>query len=213
MEATPPIAVVLCEDHVLVREGLQRVFDGADDVAVVATASDGEEGIEAALRLRPDVVLMDLVMPRIDGVVATRRIVADAPETKVVVLTSFADEAHILDAIDAGASGYILKDASAGELLRAIRAAAAGHAPLDPRAARVVVSHRATDRPHRDLTHREQEILSLIADGLPTKLIARHLGISDPTVRKHLTNIYRQIGVSDRTQAALWATQRGFGTR
>jgi len=206
------IRVVLCDDHVMVREGLRKVIDGVDGIEVVASASDGEEGVEATLRLRPDVVLMDLAMPGVDGVAATRRIAAGAPDVSVVVLTSFAGHSQVLDAIDAGASGYVLKDASVDEVVRAIHTAAAGDAPLDPRIARAVVD-RSTHDPFAALSDREREVLSLIAEGVPSKTIARRLGITEPTVRAHLTRIYRHIGVDDRTQAALWAVERGMGRR
>jgi DNA-binding NarL/FixJ family response regulator len=179
----------------------------------VAGAEDGEECVEAALRLRPDVVLMDLVMPGIGGVEAIRRIVRSVPDARVIVLTSFADHTHVLEALDAGAHGYLLKDADGQEVLRAIRAAAAGHAPLDSRIARVVVTRRVQGDPAGLLTARELEILSLVAEGLANKVIARRLGIAEPTVRKHLTSVYRQIGVTDRAQAALWAEQRGLRRR
>jgi DNA-binding NarL/FixJ family response regulator len=208
-----PIRVVLCDDHVLVRDGLERVLEATDDLEVVGHASDGAEAVEATLRLQPDVVLMDLVMPGVDGVEATRRIAASDVDAKVLVLTSFGDDDHVFRALDAGASGYLLKDAPPRDVLRAVRAAAAGQAPLDPRAARLVVSRQVADDPRRHLTDREREILDLIADGLATKVIARRLGITQPTVRKHLTSIYRQIGVADRTQAALWAVEHGMGTK
>jgi DNA-binding NarL/FixJ family response regulator len=207
------IRVVLCDDHVMVREGLKRVIDGVDGIEVVASASDGAEGVEATVRLRPDVVLMDLAMPGVDGVEATRRIAAQAPGSRVVVLTSFAEQAQVLDAIDAGATGYVLKDASVDEVVRAVHAAAAGDAPLDPRVARVVVSRSTGGDPFRVLSEREREVLSLVAEGVPSKVIARRLGITEPTVRAHLTRIYRQIGVDDRTQAALWAVAHGMGRR
>jgi len=212
---SPPgsIRVVLCDDHVMVREGLKRVIEGVEGIEVVASASDGAEGIEATVRLRPDVVLMDLAMPGVDGVEATRRIAAEVPETSVVVLTSFAEQTQVLDAIDAGASGYVLKDASVDEVVRAIHTAAAGDSPLDPRAARAVVARSAGADPFAALSDREREVLSLIADGIPSKTIARRLGITEPTVRAHLTRIYRHIGVDDRTQAALWAVEHGMGRR
>jgi len=207
-EATPTpgvIRILLCDDHVIVREGLERLLSTADDIEVVASASGGEEAVEAATRLQPDVALMDLAMPVVDGVAATRRIVEGAPRTRVVVLTSFADQTRVLEAIDAGARGYVLKDADAGELLRAIRSGARGESPLDPRAARAIVASKARPDPARDLSVREREVLGLVRDGLANKAIAARLGISEATVKAHLTRVYRQIGVYDRTQAALWA--------
>jgi DNA-binding NarL/FixJ family response regulator len=206
----PAIRVVLCDDHVMVLEGLKRVIEGVDEIEVVATAADGEAGVEATVRTRPDVVLMDLAMPKLDGVQATRRIAAEAPDTAVVVLTSFAENARVLEALDAGATGYILKDAAARDLVRAIHAAAAGESPLDPRAARAVVSGQTAADPTRGLSDREREVLALVADGLATKVIARRLAITEATVRAHLTRIYREIGVTDRTQAALWAVEQGL---
>jgi DNA-binding NarL/FixJ family response regulator len=205
------IRVVLCDDHVMVREGLKKVIDGVDGIVVVASASDGEEGVDATVRLQPDVVLMDLAMPGVDGVEATRRIAARAPEASVVVLTSFAEQSRVLDAIDAGASGYVLKDASVEEVVRAIHVAAAGDSPLDPRVARAVVSRTSGGDPFSVLSDREREVLALVAEGVPSKVIAHRLGITEPTVRAHLTRIYRHIGVDDRTQAALWAVEHGMG--
>jgi DNA-binding NarL/FixJ family response regulator len=207
------IRVVLCDDHVMVREGLRRVIDGVEGIEVVASASDGEEGIEVTLRLRPDVVLMDLAMPGTDGVTATRRITAEAPDVNVLVLTSFADRSQVLDAVDAGASGYVLKDATVDEVVRAIHSAAAGDAPLDPRIARTLVARSAAGDPLSVLSDREREVLELVADAIPSRTIARRLGITEPTVRAHLTRIYRHIGVADRTQAALWAVEHGLGRR
>jgi DNA-binding NarL/FixJ family response regulator len=205
------VHVILCDDHAVVRDGIARVLDGYDDIDVVATAENGEAGVAATVRLRPDVVLMDLMMPVVDGITATRIIAAEAPETAVVVLTSFAEQALVMEAIDAGASGFILKDADPSELVRAIRAAARGEAPLDPRAARAVMSRHQASDPQREMTEREREVLTLVAAGLPNKVIARRLGISEATVKAHLTNVYRQIGVDSRVQAALWARQHGLG--
>jgi DNA-binding NarL/FixJ family response regulator len=156
-------------------------------------------------------VLMDLSMPNVDGAEATRRIVAARDGTEVVILTSFSDREQIMDALDAGAVGYLLKDADPGELIEGIRAAARGESPLDPKAARAVLTGRR-ERPARadaDLTAREREVLSLVAEGLPNKLISRRLEISEKTVKAHLTSVFSQIGVTDRTQAALWAREHG----
>ncbi|MDX6378407.1 MAG: hypothetical protein QOE98_2710 [Gaiellaceae bacterium] len=206
---SPPttIRVLLCDDHVVVREGLARLLDNAEGIEVVGVASDGEEGLEEARAKRPDVILMDLSMPRLDGVSATRAIVAELPETYVVVLTSFADRDRVLEAIDAGAAGYVLKDSDGAEVVRAIRAAAAGDAPLDPRAARAVLTRRSYPTPATSLTPRERQVLALVGAGLSNKVIAIRLGISEATVKAHLTRIYQQIGVTDRTQAALWARE------
>jgi DNA-binding NarL/FixJ family response regulator len=155
---------------------------------------------------------MDLEMPVLDGIEATRRIVAADPRVAVVVLTSFSDRDQILRALDAGAVGYLLKDAEPSELASAIRAAARGEAPLDPRAGRAVLQARATGSPLDALSEREREVLALVARGLPNKLIARELAISEKTVKTHLTSVFRTIGVSDRTQAALWAQRNGLGS-
>jgi DNA-binding NarL/FixJ family response regulator len=204
------VRVILCDDHAIVRDGIARVLDAYDDIDVIGTAENGEAGVEATVRLRPDVVLMDLLMPIVDGVQATRRIVAAAPETAVVVLTSFGEQALVMEAIDAGASGFILKDAAPSELVGAIRSAARGEAPLDPRVARAVMSRRQENQPLQEMTAREREVLALVAAGLSNKLIARRLGITEATVKAHLTHIYRRIGVDSRVQAALWARQHGL---
>jgi DNA-binding NarL/FixJ family response regulator len=200
------ISLVLAEDHPVVRMGLERMLANESDIAVVGAAANGFEAVELAERLRPDVVLMDLSMPGMGGVDATRAIVAAHDgAVKVVVLTSFAGRDDILAALDAGASGYMLKDAEPEELLAAVRAAARGEAPLAPRAAREVLAARVQQKPpSADLSPREQDVLRLVAQGLPNKQIARALEISEKTVKAHLTNVFQRIGVTDRTQAALW---------
>jgi DNA-binding NarL/FixJ family response regulator len=200
------IRVLIAEDHAMVRAGLTELLGNRDDIEVVGEASDGAEAIERALDVGPDVVLMDLSMPDVDGIEATRRIKAELPGTHVVVLTSFSDRERILDALDAGAVGYLLKDLEPEELQRGILAAARGESPLAPKAAHAVLSARAEARPATvELTDREREVLDLVAEGLPNKLIARRLEISEKTVKAHLTRVFQTIGVTDRTQAALWA--------
>ncbi len=200
------IRVLIAEDHAMVRAGLTELLGNRDDIEVVGEASDGAEAIERALDVGPDVVLMDLSMPDVDGIEATRRIKAELPGTHVVVLTSFSDRERILDALDAGAVGYLLKDLEPEELHRGILAAARGESPLAPKAAHAVLSARAEARPATvELTDREREVLDLVAEGLPNKLIARRLEISEKTVKAHLTRVFQTIGVTDRTQAALWA--------
>jgi DNA-binding NarL/FixJ family response regulator len=204
------IRVLLADDHALVRRGLRQLLDGFEGVKVAGEAADGDEAVRLDAELAPDVVLMDLEMPGVDGSAATRRIVAARPGARVVILTSFADRERILDALDAGAVGYLLKDAEPDELERGVHAAARGESPLAPRAATAVLQARSTRRPEVELTEREREVLDCVAAGLPNKLIARRLGISEKTVKAHLTRIYETIGVTDRTQAALWAQrQRG----
>jgi DNA-binding NarL/FixJ family response regulator len=199
------ISVLVVDDHPVLRAGLAQLLDQTADIELVGLAADGAQGVELAVSARPDVVLMDLEMPEMDGIEATARIRRAAGETQVVVLTSFSDRDRIFDALDAGAAGYLLKDAEPEELLRGIRAAAAGQTPLAPRAASEVLAERRDARPAAALTPREREVLALVAEGLPNKLIARRLEISEKTVKAHLTRVFEQIGVSDRTQAALWA--------
>src|SRR2546421_6112051 len=205
------IRVLLADDHDVVRRGLTALLDGTDGFAVVGAAADGEEAIALAGEHQPDVVLMDLSMPGVDGIEATRRLMAEQPESRVVVLTSFSDRERILDALDAGAVGYLLKDAEPDELLRGIEAAARGESPLAPKAAKAVITARAESRPAAELTAREQEVLALLAEGLANKQIARRLGIAEKTVKAHLTSVFQSIGVTDRTQAALWARSHDVG--
>lgn len=203
------IRVVIADDHAVVRAGLAQLLQTFADVELVGSASNGDEAVALSAERRPDVVLMDLEMPVLDGIEATRRIRATQPDVAVVVLTSFSDRERILSALDAGAAGYLLKDAEPDALARAIEAAARGEAPLDPKAARALLSARRTPSPVDALSDREREVLALVAEGLPNKLVAQRLGISEKTVKAHLTSIYRQIGVTDRTQAALWAQRHG----
>jgi DNA-binding NarL/FixJ family response regulator len=153
---------------------------------------------------------MDLSMPDMGGVEATRRLLAGHPDLQVVVLTSFSDQDQVLDAVDAGAVGYLLKDADPADLLEGVRAAAAGQSPLDPKVARTLLTRRTTQGPQDQLSDREREVLTLVADGLANKQIARHLSITERTVKAHLTSIFQRIGVTDRTQAALWAERNGL---
>jgi len=210
------IRVLLVDDHPALRAGLESMLSVAEGLEVVASAAGGREGVELAAKLAPDVVLMDLEMPDLDGAAATRAILAaergrHAPAGRgsaVVVLTSFGDRPRILEALDAGATGYLLKDAEPEEVVRAVRAAANGDAPLDPRAAREVLSAQRETPP--DLTLREREILGLVAAGHANKVIALRLGISHKTVRNTLSGACRKIGATDRTQAALWAQRSGL---
>ena len=204
------IRVVLAEDHNLVRAGLEKLLATADDIEVVGGAADGAEAIELTASLQPDVVLMDLSMPNVDGIEATRAITSAHDGVQVVVLTSIADRERILAALDAGAVGYLLKDAEPEEVVAGVRAAARGESPLSPKAARAVLTARA-DRDRPELSERERDVLRCVAEGLPNKLIAQRLGISEKTVKTHLTRVFQQIGVTDRTQAALWAKEHGAG--
>lgn len=203
------IRVVLADDHAVVRNGLALLLAQFDDLEVVGAAINGAEAASLAAELRPDVVLMDLEMPQIDGIEGTRRVLAASRSTRVVILTSFSDRQRILDALDAGAVGYLLKDVEPDELADAIRAAARGESPLAPRAISAVLHARANpDAGLAGLTPREREVLDCIGDGLPNKLIARRLGISEKTVKAHVTRVFATIGVTDRTQAALWIERR-----
>jgi DNA-binding NarL/FixJ family response regulator len=207
---TPPtIRVLVVDDHPVVRDGLVQLLSAADDLDVVGAATNGAEAVDLAASCAADVVLMDLSMPVMDGCEATRRLVAADPATRVLILTSFSDQEGILGALDAGAVGYILKDAEPAELLGAIRAVARGESPLDPKVAAALLRSRTGRRAEAELTGRERQVLALLAGGLANKAIARRLGISEKTVKAHLTNVFHRIGVSDRTQAALWAERHG----
>jgi DNA-binding NarL/FixJ family response regulator len=205
------IRVLAADDHPLALAGLRQLLGALDDIELVGAATGGEEAVRLAVEHEPDVVLMDLEMPGMDGIEATRAMLAQRPGTVVVVLTSFSDRERILAALDAGAVGYLLKDVQPDELARAVQAAAGGQAPLDPRAARELLAGRRTPAGPA-LTAREEEVLALVAEGMPNKLIARRLDISERTVKGHLTHVFERIGVSDRTQAALWAREHGLGT-
>jgi DNA-binding NarL/FixJ family response regulator len=237
--------VLLVDDHRLVRAGLAALIATVDDLVVVGEAEDGRQAVERARQLAPDVVLMDLSMPVMDGVDATRALMAENPQVRVVILTSFSETERVSAALDAGAIGYLLKDCDPRELIAAVRAAAAGNVPLDPRVTRALLTavrrpepapfDAAGDRGRADqasheaaheaptapidlasldgaadsagdkLSAREKEVLALVARGYANKQIARALGISERTVKVHLGNVFRRIGVGDRTSAALWA--------
>ncbi len=205
------IRVVIVDDHAVLRAGLDQLLGGEQDLDVVGKAASGEEAIDLVRALRPDVVLMDLQMPGIDGVAATRTIVGEKL-ADVLVLTSYSDAERIIGALDAGAMGYLLKDAEPDEVLRGIRAVARGESPINPRAARELLgARRTTGVSAADLTPRESEVLILVRQGMANKQIARRLGISERTVKAHLTSAFQRIGVVDRTQAALWAERNGLG--
>jgi len=202
------IRVLLADDHKIVRIGLEQLLANYDDIELVGSATDGAEAVAMAIELQPDVLLMDMSMPEVNGVEATRQVAGASPMTRVVVFTSFSDPERILDALDAGAIGYLLKDAEPDELIEGIRAAVRGESPLAPKAASAVIAARTKVKP--DLSERESEVLVLIATGMTNKEIARRMGIAEKTVKSHLTNIFQQIGVRDRTQAALWAERNGL---
>lgn len=222
--ATPsaPIRILLVDDHAMVRRGMRDFLDLHDDLVVVGEASDGAAAVERCTALRPDVVIMDLLMPELDGIEATRRIKAQHPEIEIVALTSFIEEARVVAAIEAGAAGFLLKDAEADDLAAAIRAAAAGEVHLDPAVAGIVARRlrgdpaggRAGGSTSGDavarLTPRELEVLAGVARGLSNRAIADELGITERTARTHVSNILAKLGLSSRTQAALLAVERGI---
>ena len=207
-----PIRVLIADDHAVVREGLRTFLDLQDGIEVVGEAADGDEAIREAERLRPDVILIDLVMPRLDGVQAMRELRARVPRVRAVVLTSFLDDKHLLPAMRAGAAGYLLKSVQPQELARAVRAAVAGEALIDPAvAARLVETlEDGGDERVEQLTPREREVLALIGRGLPNKRIADELGIAEKTVKVHVSHVLAKLGVDDRTQAALFAVREGL---
>jgi DNA-binding NarL/FixJ family response regulator len=200
------IRVLVVDDHQLVRAGLITLLEVAADIQVAGEAADGRQALEAAKTASPDVVLMDLSMPVLDGVAATRLLLAELPRTRVVALTSFSDRRRVTDVLAAGATGYVLKDSRPDDLLAAVRAAADGHVPLDPRVAAALLPSREVPLTEQ-LSEREKQVLRLVAAGLANKQIARRLGIAEATVKVHTGNIFRRIGVTDRTSAALWAKE------
>lgn len=205
---TPRLKVLIVDDHQVVRIGLQQLLEIDGTMHVVATAGDGAQAIALAARHEPDLVLMDLSMPVLDGIEATRRIRAQHPKTCVVVLSSYGDEDHVVRAIEAGADGYLLKHTEPSQLLQALHDAMNGGLPLSAQVGRVLVDARRT-RPQTDheLTEREREVLKLVMKGLANKQIAIRLGIAERTVKAHLSNIFQRLGVTDRTSAAMWARE------
>jgi DNA-binding NarL/FixJ family response regulator len=213
-----PVRVMVVDDQAVVREGLMTLLEAAPEIKPVAAAGDGEEAVALCARHRPDVVLMDLRMPKLDGVEATRQIRAAQPETEIVVLTTHADEASILDALQAGARGYLTKDAGIAEIARAVHAAADHQALLDPVVqSRLIAAASAGARstpPPRSLpdglTPREAEVLSLIASGLSNGEIAARLVVSEATVKTHINHVFAKIGARDRAQAVHYAYTHGL---
>jgi two-component system, NarL family, response regulator LiaR len=207
------IRVLIADDHAVVRQGLRTFLELHDDIEVVGEAADGEEAVAAVGRTEPDVALVDLVMPRLGGIDAIRRIRHDSPATRVLVLTSFADDQSVLPALRAGAAGYLLKDVQPREPVGAIRTIHGGEALLAPTVATRLVEQLGAEEPPRapddDLTPREREVLAQIARGLPNKLIALELGVSERTVKTHVSNILGKLGFTDRTQAAVYAVRHG----
>jgi DNA-binding NarL/FixJ family response regulator len=204
------IRVLIADDHAVVREGLRAFLALQDDVEVVAEAADGEEAVSAVERLTPDVALVDLVMPRVDGIEAIRRMRALRPETRVIVLTSFVDEDKMLPAVRAGAAGYLLKDVEPQELVGAIRTVHGGGTLLHPTVVEELVREVSRAPADNPLTEREREVLTLIARGRANKAIAFELGVAEKTVKTHVSNILGKLNLTDRTQAALYAVREGL---
>jgi DNA-binding NarL/FixJ family response regulator len=202
--------VLVADDHEVVRLGLEQLLANYEEFELLACATDGESAIKLAKELAPDVIIMDVSMPGIGGIEATRRLLQDRPEARVIAFTAHDDRERVLDALDAGAIGYLLKGSEPDELIRGLRAAARGESPLAPAAAAALLGARAARRPAAEITGREREVLTLLAGGMSNKQIARRLGISEKTVKGHLTSIFQRIGVADRTQAALWAERHGL---
>jgi len=210
---TDPITILIVDDHAVVREGLRAFLGLQPGFEIVGEAADGEEAVELAAQLDPDVVLMDLVMPKLDGVSAMRALRRRCPRCRVIVLTSFLEDDRLLPALEAGAAGYLLKNSQPAELARAVRAAQNDEAIIDPTVAARLV-HALSERPQRDafdqLTGRERDVLTLIAGGRSNKRIALELGISEKTVKTHVGHVLAKLGVTDRTQAAVLAVQHGL---
>jgi DNA-binding NarL/FixJ family response regulator len=209
------IRVLIVDDHAVVREGLRTFLELQDGIAVIGEAADGVEAVELAVALVPDVILMDLVMPRLDGIAAMREVRDRVPESRVIVLTSFLDDQRLLPALEAGADGYLLKDVEPAELARAIRTAQSGEAMIAPTVAgrllRTLAQPRAAAVGDGErLTRREREVLALIAAGRSNKRIAFELGIAEKTVKTHVGHLLAKLGVTDRTQAALLAVRSGM---
>jgi two-component system, NarL family, response regulator LiaR len=209
------IRVLIADDHAVVRQGLRTFLDLQADIDVVGEAADGEEAVAVAAEHAPDVILLDLVMPRLDGIGALRRLRETAPAARVIVLTSFGEDERLFTALRAGASGYLLKDVEPAELVRSIRTVHGGGAPLSPAVAARVVEEFASGggagrAPADDLTPRELEVLCLIARGQSNKRIALELGVAEKTVKTHVSHVLAKLGLSDRTQAALYAVREGL---
>lgn len=214
-EVSEQIRVMIVDDHAVVREGIRTYLDLEEQFDIVGEAANGREAAEKVPALRPDVVLMDLLMPEMDGIAATKAIKERNPNVKVIVLTSFTDDEHIMPAIEAGATGYLLKDVSAEDLARAIEGAYQGQVQLHPEVTRKLMEQvrqprKPPSQPGEDLTPRELEVLRLIASGMSNKEIGRQLVMTERTVKGHVSNILGKLNLQDRTQAALYAVRHGL---
>lgn len=218
MDKTNLVRAVLADDHAVVRKGIRDFLEEAGDIEVVAEAVSGAEAVALTLQLRPDVVVLDIQMPALSGVEAARQIKAQAPEVGVLVLTAYDDDPYIFAMLQAGASGYVLKNAPSEELVRAVRAVARGESALDPAVSARVLAQLASGKPSgaqtavEGLTERELAVLRLAARGQTNRAIGRQLGISDRTVQGHLANIFGKLGVNTRTEAVLLAMKQGWLT-
>jgi DNA-binding NarL/FixJ family response regulator len=208
MNASRHIRILICDDHPVVRSGLRGILESQPDLSVVGEAADGAQAVLCARRLRLDVVVMDLKMPRVDGVAATRQIREECPETQVLIVTTYESDTAILRAVEAGAAGFLLKDAPHEKLFGAVREVAEGHSPLDPVVAARLL-HRLRGTEQEALSSREIEILRLVAKGVNNKDIAEELWISQSTVKSHLNRIFDKLGAQDRTAAVVEALRRG----
>ena len=211
------IRLLLVDDHAIVREGLRMLLGEVPDLELVGEAKDGPEAVTTAAALRPDVILLDLMLPGLNGIEVTRRILAQQPDCRIIVLTSFADDQNVLAAMQAGAAGYLLKDVLQADLVKAIHQAAQGEPALHPEAQRKLVEHLTRPQPApsdeadlAQLTEREQDVLKLIARGLSNRQIAEALHITEGTVKGHVSNILSKLHLQDRTQAALFAVRHGL---
>ena len=215
MDTGKPIRIVIADDHALVREGTRQILEDHPGLVVAGEAQDGEEAVAMVSRLQPDVVLMDISMPKMNGIDATRIIKKESPNTSVLILTAYDDDQYIFALLDAGAAGYLLKNVRGKELAQAVRAVAEGESVLHPAIAakvfkRYTRSDQAVDENIEPLTNRESEVLAIAARGLSNKMIARELSLSDRTVQVHLSNIFGKLGVASRTEAVITALQRGL---
>jgi DNA-binding NarL/FixJ family response regulator len=213
---TQPVCVVLADDHAVVRKGIREFLEAEDDIQVVAEAADGQQAVALVAEHQPDVAVLDIQMPGVSGIEATRRIKAENPDVRVLILTAYDDDPYIFALLQAGASGYVLKTADSSDLVQAVRAVHRGESALDPAVAQKVVQQLTSGRPlgaqavPEALTEREVEVLRLVAKGLTNKAIGQALGISDRTVQGHLANIYGKLGVSSRTEAVTEALKQGW---